>query len=101
MISIILKITRSSEDVQFVKRVDTDEYARYFHDKYELTGKYLGRELKLSEDKLSLSIISKWSSRNEYLEYLLDDVVIDNKESYEPLGPEFIIEEYTPNAGEP
>ena len=101
MITIIIKITRNSLDIPFVKRIESEEFTKYFQEKYELTGKFLSKSVELSEDKLSLSVISKWRSRDEYLEYLLDDIVIDNKKIHPPLGPEFTIEEYTPNEGEP
>jgi hypothetical protein len=101
MITIIIKITRDSLNTPFVKRTESEEFTKYFHEKYELTGKFLGKTIELSEDKLSLLVISKWLSRNDYLEYMLDDVVMDNKEKFPPLGPEFTIKEYTPNAGEP
>lgn len=48
------------------------EYRNYFNDKFILTKKFLSSDTVYSDDKLTVTKTTTWSSRNDFMEFAGD-----------------------------
>lgn len=89
MYTVTKKQTRRSKDIPFYfeKYETSDEYKKYFHNKFIATGKLLSSSLTYSDDKLSTIRVLSWESRDAFLEFITDsycyDTVIDTNRIYD------------------
>lgn len=89
MYTMTKKQTRRSIDIPFYfeKYETSDEYKKYFYNKFVLTGKFVSSSLIYSDDKLTITRVSSWKSKDAFLEFASDpycyDTVIDANRMYD------------------
>jgi hypothetical protein len=91
MYSIIKTQTRSSINIPFYfeKHSMSADYQNYFYHKFIVTKKFLSSDTVYSDDKLTVTKTTNWSSRNDFLEFMGDTYCYNNM--VEP-GREYDIE---------
>ena len=74
MYTIIKTQTRTSLSIPFYfeKHSITTEYQNYFYNKFIVTKKFLSSNAIYSDDKLTVTKTTNWSSRDAFLEFVGD-----------------------------
>lgn len=74
MYTIIKTQTRTNVSIPFCfeKHTIPGEYRNYFNDKFILTKKFLSSDTVYSDDKLTVTKTTNWSSRDTFLEFVGD-----------------------------
>jgi hypothetical protein len=79
MYTVTKKQTRRSKDIPFYfeKYETSEEYKKYFYNKFIVTKKFLSSSLTYTDDKLSITRVVSWESKDAFLAFTSDSYCYD------------------------